>query len=542
MKEPWTIDLTIKNYRCFPDDMPAKLRLRNGFVALVGANNAGKSSILRLFYELRDLFQKLHPRSGEFMYIFGKDGYQVQPQGVADASSIYTDGNSRQMDLTIEVNPPPHLAAQSSNAELLVQEVGIAIDRTGRARARLPGGLNEAMQTSFGYPQDHPDVFKAGGQVVDFGPVVWAMRMLSGALYIGAYRNALNRGETQYYDINIGQAFITDWDNYKSGPNRQQNQAAVRLTHDIQRVFDYSALEINSTSDNSTLQVIVNNQHSYRLEEMGAGIAQFIIVLAVAAVRNPPLILIDEPELNLHPSLQLDFLTALGTFAKHGVVFATHSLGLARASADAIYSVRRVAHGRSGVYEFDGMVHLAEFIGELSFAGYRELGFDRVLLVEGPTEVRAMQQILRRYRADHSTVVIPLGGAGMINGAREHELAELTRISSNIAAVIDSERPSERAKLAVDRASFRRACKNHGITCHVLSRRAFENYFTQRAVNVALGPSWRALQKYEKLGEVEPRWSKSSNWLIARELTREELDATDLGEFLSSFCADDRSS
>jgi ABC-type branched-subunit amino acid transport system ATPase component len=84
---------------------------------------------------------------------------------------------------------------------------------------------------------------------------------------------------------------------------------------------------------------------SYMLPELGSGIAQFFMVLANAAMRRPPFVLIDEPELNLHPSLPRDFLRCLVT---EGVAFATHNLGRALAQADQVYSVQRIGHGRSG--------------------------------------------------------------------------------------------------------------------------------------------------------------------------------------------------
>jgi predicted ATPase len=92
------------------------------------------------------------------------------------------------------------------------------------------------------------------------------------------------------------------------------------------------------------MQVFIDGR-SYRLNNLGAGLAQFIVVLGNAAVLRPNFILIDEPELNLHPTLQLDFLTTLGSFAKNGVFFATHSYGLSRSSAELIYSVHRGPDG-----------------------------------------------------------------------------------------------------------------------------------------------------------------------------------------------------
>ena len=42
------IELTLKNYRCFPDISPARIVIEDGkWTAFVGVNNSGKSSLLR---------------------------------------------------------------------------------------------------------------------------------------------------------------------------------------------------------------------------------------------------------------------------------------------------------------------------------------------------------------------------------------------------------------------------------------------------------------------------------------------------------------
>ena len=57
--EPIEIDLTLKNYRCFVDEAPARITLKPGFTALVGKNNSGKSTLLRSIYEFRGAFRQL---------------------------------------------------------------------------------------------------------------------------------------------------------------------------------------------------------------------------------------------------------------------------------------------------------------------------------------------------------------------------------------------------------------------------------------------------------------------------------------------------
>jgi energy-coupling factor transporter ATP-binding protein EcfA2 len=338
-----------------------------------------------------------------------------------------------------------------------------------------------------------------------------------------------------YFDIQVGQAFIQAWRAYKTGPSKKNNEAAYKLTEDIRQIFEFYQLEINPSENGQTLQIFINGK-SYKLSELGSGLTQFILVLANAATKKPSYILIDEPELNLHPQLQLDFLTTIGSYAREGVLFATHNIGLARGVSDEIYSVRMNANGESEVDKLESTPRLSEFLGELSFSGYRELGFNKVLLVEGVSDIKTIQQFLRMYKIDHQVVLLSLGGSQFINRSREPELEEIKRISENVFALIDSERDTAGASLGDRRAAFVEACEKAGIQCHVLERRAIENYFSDKAVKKVKGDKYRVLQPYEKLRDASPAWGKEENWRIAREMTNDDLIATDLGKFLGSLC------
>jgi energy-coupling factor transporter ATP-binding protein EcfA2 len=271
---------------------------------------------------------------------------------------------------------------------------------------------------------------------------------------------------------------------------------------------------------------------SYKQSEIGSGLIQFILVLVNAAIRRPSYILIDEPELNLHPSLQVDFLTTLASYAEYGVLFATHNLGLARAVSDRVYSVRKVGRDGREVRDFTGTRALAEFLGELGFNAYQDLGFETVLLVEGPTDVTFVQQLLRLYGKEHKVVLLPLGGSSMINASCEMQLAEITRISSKVYGLIDSERTQAGGAIGTDRQSFVDTCTKLKIPCHVLERRATENYLPEHAIRKVKSDKHRALGHYELLKAASPAWGKEENWKIARFMTADDLKGTDLGTFL----------
>jgi putative AbiEii toxin of type IV toxin-antitoxin system len=352
-------------------------------------------------------------------------------------------------------------------------------------------------------------------------------------LYIGPFRNAINIGtRDEYFDIQVGQGFVRTWRSYKTGSIRSQNEAAYRVSERIGQIFDFERFEVNPSPDDETLQVFINGK-SYKLNELGSGLAQFVIVLANAAIKAPSYILIDEPELNLHPSLQVDFLTTLATYATHGVLFSTHSFGLARATADQIYATQRLGQSQSQVRPIGAVPRLSDFLGELGFSGYKELGFDKILLVEGASELRTIQRFLRFFKKEHRVVMLHLGGSSLISGQRELELQEVKRISPNVAALIDSERDSATSILAKDRQGFLEICERAQIQCCVLERRAIENYLCDRAVKKIKGGDYRALGPYERLKDVTPfGWAKSENWRIAEQMTLEDLSQTDLARFL----------
>ena len=95
--------------------------------------------------------------------------------------------------------------------------------------------------------------------------------------------------------------------------------------------------------------------------------AQLIIVLAAALVNKPPYILIDEPELSLHPSLQLNFLAMLASYAQKGLLYSTHSIeSLARSTARRIYAIKKIKNGSSQMHPFsDDRINYSSWLGDV---------------------------------------------------------------------------------------------------------------------------------------------------------------------------------
>ncbi len=387
------IDITIKNYRCFPDSAPARISLRKGFTSLVGANNSGKSSLLKFFFELRSLFNSLRNMNGIHAALRNQQSFGIA-NTVLDLAELYSNSNNRDIEIRIHINAlgddGERITPPSPNALILK-----LLRPTNTFRIDLDVG-NQAL--NLGQLRFHETVLLHGTQpVAELRHFIEAFKLMTETFYIGAFRNIINaRPNEHYFDIQVGQSLIDLWRSIKTGPSIGSNTTAYNVTQDIKRIFEFNELEINPSADGQTLQLFINGR-AFKLQEVGSGLTHFILTLVNVAIARPAYILIDEPELNLHPALQLDFLTTLASYAREGVLFTTQNIGLSRASAEKIFSVRKVGEGQSQVTELESTARLSELLGELSFSGHRELGFDKVLLVEGSTDVIAFQQLLRKY-------------------------------------------------------------------------------------------------------------------------------------------------
>jgi AAA15 family ATPase/GTPase len=514
------IRLTLKNYRCFV--APAVIEFHPGFTAFVGVNNAGKSALIRFLVEFRNLFEAIQNQQLLQASLVGSNN-PIQVQHVSDSEEVFSNLNDKPIEIKIEFfsdqPSPPNIPT----------EIVLIVERTLRWATHVfyHGNPIPFVGRLSWTPTNVALVEKQ--QRANFDPLIKLAKVFSNTLYIGPFRNIINVGaNTSYFDIQIGDAFVSQFRELKTGAIKRNSVGMQRLIEDVRKIFEFDSLAIDPSSDNRSLHITVNGK-PFKQHELGSGLSQFIVVLANAAIRQASLILIDEPELNLHPRLQLDFLTALGSYASEGVWFSTHSLGLARSAAERVYGVQRVSDGNSVVALLEGVLRPVELLGELSFSGQKEIGVNRVLLVEGPTEVKVVQQLLRLKKKDHLIVLLPMYG----HMPDEVELDEILRITTDVTAIIDSEKTSSSSPLEPRRQALVDLFNKKRLKIHVLERRATENYFTDSAIKQTFGSSYRALAPYEKLGDANPRWGKGQNWQLAS-ASASDIDKTDFGVFLSS--------
>ena len=529
------IKITLRNYRGFTSESPATFIIGDGFTAFVGRNNAGKSTCLRSIFELKNVIANHNFWLG---FDVNNDPITIQCPAEPDPSVLLNYDNTAPAFVSIDIEPDT-----DSDMDQFIQST-IRIDRNGHVFLSsikvLRGGSNQEFTPPFkkiivSHEDGKAQLTTLTGMELTFTfrKFIQTLKSLSQSVYYGSYRNAINQGAAQYYDIAVGTQIIAQWDQWKAGPNVASKRAVATVQSDIKRLLGYDSLEINASADNMTLDVIVNG-HPFKLADLGAGVAELIITLSNALVKNPSFIFIDEPESHLHPSLQVDFLTTLAGYATKGIAFATHSIGLARSVADRTYAITR-QNEISSCALFEKQTHLAELLGNLSYSGYYPAENAFVLLVEGTTEVKTFQVLLRKLKKDHAYVILPLGGKSLIRKNTDVEINEVVRIAGGadkVFAIIDSERKEKDVDLDKEHKAFKSTCKKLGISLLVTERRATENYFSEIAIKKGVGNNFSALPEFCKLGEDGKGWNKNENWRIADSETLEFFKTHDLGKFL----------
>ena len=516
------MEIIAKNYRCFSSAHPLRFEVVDGVIAFVGTNNSGKSTILKFFYEFRDLLGT----SFTSTILIGQQEFNVQFKGVKHQSEPYFKYNTEPLEITFKDKEWSFTLISHRNGGYKC--TGFTFNGLKVGDAENGYHIISRSNVDFHlrkFPSE--DVFNFNVTTINI-----ALSSLAKTVYFPAFRNAINvGGANDFYDISIGQAFISAWASFERSDNPQTRERAIEISNDLKEIFGYDTLGITSSPELG--QIIVNiNGKSFLLSELGSGFTQFILVFINSALKRPDYILLDEPELNLHPRLQVEFINRLLKYCNKGILIATHSLGLAHSVAQRIYVVNKgKGANESTIKLFEATPSFTELLGELNFSAYPELGFKKLLLVEGPTDVTVFSTFLRKIGKYQDFIIWPLGGSSMINGERSTELSELKRLGGDVAIVcwIDSEISASGNAPSPARLKFAKDCAALGINVTISERRATENYFPLEIAQ-KINPTVTSWGHYD----LPPNtWVKGSNWRMALDMDLKSLEGTDLYEFLN---------
>jgi energy-coupling factor transporter ATP-binding protein EcfA2 len=341
---------------------------------------------------------------------------------------------------------------------------------------------------------------------------------------------------------------VVDWVQRASRPNAENERS--RRDHQLIREFErefaeFAGLDKLQLTVPEGGPVAVNVEvggHLRPLSRLGSGIGECLIILFVAKLArrlDPPIdvFLLEEPELHLHPALQRKLIQRLCGDVKQLIV-STHSATVVNEiqRQDGLIFRTESDQGTSNVLFVDTRADLLTTLASIGVSAGDILQAHKVLWVEGPNDIPVFRKwvFTSPFRGSQNVAVVHLGGNSSIL-SQNFDPAEVANLNPRSLAVIDSEKNSAAAAVDPRRLEFAEKCRQRGLDCRILERRATENYLPPAAIKALYSSCPDPLDPFCRVPETVQQFSKARNAEIALHLTWADLDGTDLGEAIAAF-------
>lgn len=477
----------LRNYKAFVE--AAYALGPNGVVLIVGANNSGKTALLSSLDVIAGIKVPVHmsrvgAAEGAVLATFfhtederGKlfEGSNValewlESQGFNRSRVTFAPFQDRSYISRIETTQ-----ADGSFATIATT----TLDRAGSGNGTASAAAVPAIVSTTPESADFTLSQSTTGTVIDqvpsgFGQLAWWAQLLNEwragvyhfeALRVGTQRDVDSHGTTRLSPTgsDLPQALL----HLKSNDDPAWEEI-VQIMQDV--VPDVGVLA--TPVEGSRVQIAFHDPHldaKQNVKDLGTGVEQLLMTVYVG-VRQPAgsLVIVEEPETNLHPAAQRALFRYVRAWSKHALfILATHStvfldetLGQNR-----VLLVER-SEGTATVREAGQ--ELQEVLRSLGIRLSDVLSAERIVLVEGDTDAEVLREWFPELSVASGTAIAGMGG-----GDRAWDvdllpavLAQVDELGRHVLAFRDrDELPGE----SVDKLEA-------GGLVHVLERRELENY------------------------------------------------------------------
>lgn len=259
-----------------------------------------------------------------------------------------------------------------------------------------------------------------------------------------------------------------------------------RIIADVKRFFP-EVEELVSDRTENDVATLNYREYGRNLDVVyaGTGLKHFVDIFVKAKLSQASVVLIDEPEMGLHPNLQRELLTHFYDLAQAKelqVFIATHSpIFLTNSDKVTVFRVQNRQGQRSAFQIPQESLHT--IWGDLGLRPGDLLQNDLVLLVEGQSDVIFFEHIINGlYQKEFREIAIGIvqyaGGAaeGIINGSinvKNIVPGTTYRLWIRDRDSAPTDEPSKNS------TKFCNSLKRHDEICHILAKREIEFYFPE---------------------------------------------------------------
>lgn len=242
--------------------------------------------------------------------------------------------------------------------------------------------------------------------------------------------------------------------------------------------------------------IVEMDGRSLDLADLGTGIHEVIIIAAAATAAEQTLVLLEEPEIHLHPLLQKRLLNYLCESTTNQYVLTTHSAHFLDFRRAAVFQVTL----EDGWTQVSHVATNSEMIESARDLGYRPsdlLQADAVIWVEGPSDrvyLRYWLGLAAPELLDGVDYVIMFYGGRLASNLSgldsdfalsEGELIELRRLNRRSAIVMDSDHSKKGSRINATKSRLKKEFERDGFAW-VTKGREIENYIHEDVVLQAI--------------------------------------------------------
>ncbi len=195
------------------------------------------------------------------------------------------------------------------------------------------------------------------------------------------------------------------------------------------------------TAENVDLFFVDQNENQYKIEEVGDGIKEAVIIAGISILQPDRIILIEEPELHLHPRALRELRELLKHELTGQVIISTHNPVFVNEIDDnsTIFKIVKKAQ-KSKAIEIKNKEDLLNFRREFGLFNSDFLFEDILVFVEGKIDVQVFSswfEIL--YPEDMSVRFISMGGKGDVSSTIALSLVLQLDQSFNYFVILDKD-------------------------------------------------------------------------------------------------------
>ena len=433
------------------------------FNIIVGTNNSGKSSILQAINLAFQLFRV----TGAFERGFLKGVARVVPDfvfpPVSDILSLWynkrTSTGKEYIPIVFEV--------ELTNGDIYEFQI-----------RRLYGQPNMRM-TKYPTSKKQGDV----ESILRSAPVL--VPSFSGVIAKEEYRSLVRRGtlasEGRFNEIlrNI----ILDVKNRE--PKRLETLSNLLATH-----FGVSFTDVHHDPDSE--EFITTNYKESDIEldiiSSGSGSLQIIQILSYIFLTSPGVVLLDEPDAHLHPSLQrklIDFIIDLSTTNKIQTIIATHSKEIINYVDPAL--ICAVAKGETKVTRFTDYPNVVSLLSSLGSIDNIDLAlllrYRKCVFVEGKGDkmLKRFASILgsKVFEGENQVIIFCLDGKGNIDRYGDFVKVLESFLNTGVRNLFIRDRDFMNDEILEE---FNDEYVLKKLNVHILDRKEIENYLVVPAL------------------------------------------------------------